>query len=86
MTMLSRIRGVAFMLVLAAVISGNRSAIAGEYTCQGFGYCADCETPPGFCYIPTGGGECDQYPMCQHYKFCGGTVGGAGVLCICGPC
>jgi hypothetical protein len=85
MAVLSRIRLAAFMaLLIAAMLPGG--AISANDECPDVGYCNDCDTPEGECFIPIGGGNCQQYPGCTLAYFCGGTGGGSGTICNCPPC
>jgi hypothetical protein len=83
MTVLSKVRFLAFLVVLVAAMTSSDPLVAGEF-CDTYGPCESCDTPVGRCYLWEGG-QCEQYNECTTIGWCshsGGTV----TICNCGPC
>lgn len=87
MTVLSKIRYIAFLLLLTAAVVSSHTASANEDApCSSFLPCESCETPPGLCAIYSSG-DCGQWEECEFHGFC--TIPNdpiPGSVCDCGPC
>jgi len=79
--MLSKIRLLAFMVLVAGTLSSTPASAGGS--CD-YGPCDSCDTDAGRCYDGPDG-TC-SYGGCEFWGFCGGTEGPAGTVCICAPC
>lgn len=83
MAVLSKVRYLAFLVLLTAAMASSSPVAADEF-CDSYGPCASCDTPAGNCYLWEGG-ECSRYPECHQVGWCqysGGTV----FICNCGEC
>jgi hypothetical protein len=83
MTVLSRIRQIAFLVLLVAVIVPI-GPVSAQDACTEFGPCDSCDTGPGHCYLWEGG-SCAQYSECQYAGFCQWPNGSVRI-CNCGAC
>jgi hypothetical protein len=86
MTVLSRVRFIAFLVLLTAAMVSSPGPVLADDDCNQYGPCDDCDTPVGRCYIPTGGGACEQYVECTTVGLCSSSGGPSGTICDCGPC
>ncbi len=86
MAVLSRVRYIAFLVLLTAAMVSSPPVLADD-DCDQYGPCDSCDTPVGRCIIPFGGGACSQYDECTSVGFCSSSGGGSGgTICNCGPC
>jgi hypothetical protein len=85
MISLRRVRLIS-LLALLAVSTFSNARVSADPSCDDYDLCQYCDTAPGECVIPVGGGSCDQWAECSLVGFCSGNTGGSGTICNCGPC
>jgi hypothetical protein len=84
MTMLSKVRHLAFMVLLIVALTPGGALRATDGQCTSYGPCEWCDTPVGKCYLWEGG-QCEQYPECVTVGWCTWDEGRVDI-CECGPC
>jgi hypothetical protein len=84
MTILSRIRYLAFLVAVVGAMASGRPVSAFEL-CDSFGSCEECSIGEGRCYLWEGG-SCEQYMECTTVGYCLPDQGGSVPICYCGEC